>query len=772
MANVNDAVKGLYGEQIQNEKKDRRMTQHSRKWSSSGLGLDAAEAEARRLEKKGTFTATMDDEANTVTLSKDDFKAVMGKLGGHKQVAKRSQSNLILLAFGYLAVSIGFIAVIVGLMNWRIEASKESHVKGAEMVGKDGEVIKTADLINFASIFDLTKLSPASLVQVKHATLQLENGKDMAFEITGATKLAGSKSATLLTPGGVILINGESMQAAATVNGVCFKVKSPDQATRRVLASGDRKLLHAHADYFTAQSNGRSLSETNTGGFAGLAIALGKELKDELDAKDPVSGTLTWGPAMRVKFALNYERIPGIGFDEKCMHSPYEVRRRPGNYIMHMQAGGVDIVMSNTIMAEGKIDPTSGQFNVTKCSYSRRDNLFEMSSDTLKKDDASLQGMFDFSSATNYSFPAEVSKDQQFAAVDIDIAKISDECLKHDKSTSRRLKMARENSHQHFVEMYHTPLMAHNAETPRHLWTAEHQTHHDALSLINDLYEQTTSDADGRNLRARKLGETDASKAMDDVYNTANEGQAEWATCVDAKAWATAVAGQACYLKRGCMFAFRGSDDNGDWSDNIIGSLSIESHNGYWIHKGFINQLKALRSQTSLDSEASDCGHSAIWVGHSLGGAMSYAARGYYNKGSVNNYAAPAAYWNAGYRGFSGARTWHENDPVPYLTNAVGYQHVFGSRSLYEKCSAYHRRCPVPYPCSCGWRGCNTCWGGCFNGDCKTSSTAVRGNSWNQPKLKWASLAWDVFANILNIKTNDRSTHFHDQGVYYRPNGA
>lgn len=77
--------------------------------------------------------------------------------------------------------------------------------------------------------------------------------------------------------------------------------------------------------------------------------------RDELDAKDPVSGTLSWGPSMRVKFALNYERIPGIGFDEKCMHSKYEVRRRPGNFLMHMAAGDVDIVMSNTILAEGKV---------------------------------------------------------------------------------------------------------------------------------------------------------------------------------------------------------------------------------------------------------------------------------------------------------------------------------------------------------------------------------------------------------------------------------
>ena len=90
MSNVNDAVEELYGSsagsfvapKAKGTDKDRRMTQHSRKWSSTGLGLDAAEAQARRMEKKGTFSATMDDEAGTVTLSKDDFKAVMGKLGG------------------------------------------------------------------------------------------------------------------------------------------------------------------------------------------------------------------------------------------------------------------------------------------------------------------------------------------------------------------------------------------------------------------------------------------------------------------------------------------------------------------------------------------------------------------------------------------------------------------------------------------------------------------------------------------------------------------
>ena len=85
MANVDSAMTDLYGTGKSAKDaavQDRRMTAVSRKWSSSGLGLSKSEKEARRLEKKGTFAATMDEEAGTVTLSKDDFKKVMGKLGG------------------------------------------------------------------------------------------------------------------------------------------------------------------------------------------------------------------------------------------------------------------------------------------------------------------------------------------------------------------------------------------------------------------------------------------------------------------------------------------------------------------------------------------------------------------------------------------------------------------------------------------------------------------------------------------------------------------
>merc|ERR1712146_739803 len=110
--------------------------------------------------------------------------------------------------------------------------------------------------------------------------------------------------------------------------------------------------------------------------------------------------------------------------------------------------------------------------------------------------------------------------------------------------------------------------------------------------------------------------------------------------------------------KRGCMFAFRGSDDNADWADNILGAVWVEYHNGKLVHKGFINQLNQLVSGTSINNEVAGCGN-PIFVGHSLGGAMSYAARAYWGKGRINNYAAPAAYlahylyWNPIFVGHS-----------------------------------------------------------------------------------------------------------------------
>ena len=161
---------------------------------------------------------------------------------------------MIYLAFGYLAVSIGFIAVIVGLMNWRIEASKESHVRSGEMVANDGTAVKTGDLVSFAGLYDLPKLDVKTLVETKKVIATLENGEEMAFVVTGATKRPNSRSIRLLTPGGVITINGDTMKASATINGIVYPVKAANKAQRRQLRAEGRKLLHAESDFFNSRA--------------------------------------------------------------------------------------------------------------------------------------------------------------------------------------------------------------------------------------------------------------------------------------------------------------------------------------------------------------------------------------------------------------------------------------------------------------------------------------------------------------------------------------
>lgn len=150
-------------------------------------------------------------------------------------------------------------------MNWRLEATKESHVQGSEMLGRDGNAVKTAELINYAQLYDLPKLDVQSLVETKKVQLQFQNGKNMAFEVTGATKMPGSKQVQLLTPGGVIRINGESNLASATVNGQCFKVAMPSKSQTRRLRESTGAILHSHTDFFASGAEGRSLAASSAG---------------------------------------------------------------------------------------------------------------------------------------------------------------------------------------------------------------------------------------------------------------------------------------------------------------------------------------------------------------------------------------------------------------------------------------------------------------------------------------------------------------------------
>jgi hypothetical protein len=738
------------------------MTQHSRKWSSSGLGLDASEAEARRLEKKGTFKAVMDDEAGTVTLSKDDFKAVMGKLGGHKQTAKRSQTNLIFLAFGYLAVSVGFIAVIVGLMNWRIESSKESHVRSGEMVGLDGAAVKTGDLVSFAGLYDLPKLDVKTLVETKKVITTLENGEEMAFVVTGATKRPNSRSIKLLTPGGVITVNGDTMKASATINGVVFPVKAADESQRRQLREEGRKLLHAKSDFF----NSRALAASG-GSSAQLGISAGSESTDTYDGSDPVSGRVEFivngtDVFMTVRFQANarINVVDGV-FNENGEASVQvtdmgttvgvQVDNEPGRFINIVEMSSGDVTyLGNDFVAHGT---HNGTFTSTYCSTESTSPVVIVSSDhaTVTADTSAFTDFEGMGPVTT-----SVTLDDVFTpiAYESQVLKSCGAIGMDATATSRRLAI--EDPGRHFKEYYHDPIMKKQASIPKEEWTEEHHTHAQSLALIRKLYGNE-----------RELGYTAAGNAAQDVYTTSRSD----VTCVNRNSWIGGFKGQACYIRQSCLFGFRGSQDNADWADNILGSIWVEYHHGRLVHKGFMNQLNGLLKDTSIRSQVNGCRH-PTFTGHSLGGAMAYAARAYFNKGAINNYAAPAtylahyAYWKPSGDSY---RTWHTNDPVPYATNLVRYQHTFGSREVYRACCGYHRVC-LPYPCGCGWRGCRTCWGACFNAWCNCHRWDTRGAAWYRPKASMWGTLWDIGANIVSVIRG--TSHYHNMAVYYQPYAA
>ena len=87
----------------------------------------------------------------------------------------------------------------------------------------------------------------------------------MAFIITGATKRPGSRSIRLLTPGGVITINGDTMKASASIDGIVYKVKAATGSQRRQLREGNRQLLHTRESFFAGEGEG-SRALTASGG--------------------------------------------------------------------------------------------------------------------------------------------------------------------------------------------------------------------------------------------------------------------------------------------------------------------------------------------------------------------------------------------------------------------------------------------------------------------------------------------------------------------------
>jgi hypothetical protein len=277
----------------------------------------------------------------------------------------------------------------------------------------------------------------------------------------------------------------------------------------------------------------------------------------------------------------------------------------------------------------------------------------------------------------------------------------------------------------------------------------------------------------------RALGYTTAGNLAQEVYDAPSDNSR--VKCVPSTSWVGGFGGEACYIKDNCLFSFRGSDDNADWADNILGAAGIESKNGAWIHAGFYNQLQALVSQTNINSEVNGCGN-PTFIGHSLGGALANVAHTYWNKGSINTYAGASPYMGRrtvscteSYRHCwwrkwwhykcenrsrqstcntwhhtSGKRTYHENDPVPYAANIAGYNHGGGVGYRIEWTT------DRAWWCYFDWCGSNGRWESKHKGET------------NEPTAGFYSTLCDIAQNAWSIGVAG-GTHYHSMSVHYQP---
>jgi len=182
----------------------------------------------------------------------------------------------------------------------------------------------------------------------------------------------------------------------------------------------------------------------------------------------------------------------------------------------------------------------------------------------------------------------------------------------------------------------------------------------------------------------------------------------------------------------GCNFAFRGSNDLGDWRNNILGALSKETVGGFEVHGGFYDELQVLmKLPGDLEGKARACGDNANFIGHSLGGAIATVARLHFGKGKVTTFCAPKVFKRGqGCPILSGDRVFHEEDPVASNLYYVYSTHDHGQTGtkLHHGCKEYRSTCY-------GWGWARYCYNQCTDWGYKASTTSCTESakfwSWN-----------------------------------------
>ena len=207
---------------------------------------------------------------------------------------------------GLLAVValMALMATLMTVANYGlIEQSKESFVDPTtgRLLGRTGKSVEVKSLSSYATLLDLTAFDISTLGQVKHLTLKMQSGLQVAFAVTMVTKVAGSKTIKIFTStaGDVVTVDGVSKVVTASLGGKSYLVDlgaaQNKIARQRQLGeeftsqTNNAPRLYSAAEFFAHHSDDfvagsrRLAEESAMGGFAMVALAAAEEI---LDAKN------------------------------------------------------------------------------------------------------------------------------------------------------------------------------------------------------------------------------------------------------------------------------------------------------------------------------------------------------------------------------------------------------------------------------------------------------------------------------------------------------
>ena len=134
----------------------------------------------------------------------------------------RRMRYALLGGLGVMMIMVGAMFAVTFSAN---EATKESHVKGNDLVGLNGLPVKTKAVETYAKLFDLPKFDISTLAQIKQLTLKMHDGLQATLAITKVTKETGSAMTKLYTATqDIVTIDADSRIVMANIDGKCHTV--------------------------------------------------------------------------------------------------------------------------------------------------------------------------------------------------------------------------------------------------------------------------------------------------------------------------------------------------------------------------------------------------------------------------------------------------------------------------------------------------------------------------------------------------------------------